>query len=166
MISLYFCKTEEREKFICKALEKEVGKELSISRTAAGKPYCTGGEVQFSVSHSQSLCAVAISDSPVGVDCEILKENFYRAVTASFSEKERSEIVCPRDFYMHWTAREAFCKMLGRGIWELVRRLEFSDGRIFLDGVLQSQKITFVFLHDAVTAVCSDENQITIKTLQ
>ena len=82
MISLYFCKTEEREKFIRKALEKEVGKELSISRTAAGKPYCTGGEVQFSVSHSQSLCAVAISDSPVGVDCELLKENFYRAVTA------------------------------------------------------------------------------------
>ena len=109
MISLYFCKTEEREKFIRKALEKEVGKELSISRTAAGKPYCTGGEVQFSVSHSQ---------------------------------------------------------MLGRGIWELVRRLEFSDGRIFLDGVLQSQKITFVFLHGAVTAVCSDENQIAIKTLQ
>ena len=46
--------------------------EVCFSET--GKPYFPDSLIHFSISHSHDLCAIAISDHPVGVDIEIVKE--------------------------------------------------------------------------------------------
>ena len=44
-----------------------------ILKNENGKPYIENGNVHFSLAHSNGLCAVAVADFPVGIDCEKLK---------------------------------------------------------------------------------------------
>lgn len=154
MTDLIFCREEERHAVLRRELELREGRAVNIFKDENGRPYCDGGTF-FSLSHSGGLCAIALSPSPVGVDCELLRDKNYNAVLSSFPEEERREIVGTRDFFMHWTAREAYAKLRGDGIWKYVRRLAFIGGRLYLDGRPTCEEVAFCFEHGAVTAVCA-----------
>ena len=154
MTRLYFCSEEERESALHKLLARECDGQVKIERKEGGKPFCSGAH--FNISHSGGRCVIAISGGEVGVDMEVLCGRNCSAVLHSFSPRERAEIKDERDFLVHWTAREAYAKFLGEGIWKYAKRLEFFGGTLYLDGAPVEQKTEFCHLQNAVVAVCTE----------
>lgn len=80
-----------------------------------GKPYFKEERVYFSLSHSRGLCAVAVSDCPVGVDIEIVKESYNpKMIERSLCDNEKA--IYDGDFTRIWSRKEAVAKMTGIGI--------------------------------------------------
>ena len=86
-----------------------------VSFTEKGKPYFRDSGVYFSLSHSKALCAVAVSDRPVGVDAEICKPCYHpHLVERSLTELEKA--CFDGDFTRLWCRKEAIAKLTGEGI--------------------------------------------------
>ena len=94
-------------------------KEPTIKKTDKGKPYIEDTDVHFSISHTDGFVCCAVSDSPVGIDCEKITakydskaENF---ANRYFVENEinllKSEDFSRKCFYKIWTGKEAIYKM-------------------------------------------------------
>ncbi len=159
MISLYLCRTDERHRILHSLLSRYG----EIERTPNGKPYIRGNPVYFSVAHSGGLCTIAISSSPVGVDCELERGRTHKIISDSFCPEERAEIESERDFLEHWTAREAYTKLVGARIWDTFRRLSLTGGKLRSDGEILPEEITFLYERGAVICVCGDSREITVK---
>lgn len=87
----------------------------TVSFSATGKPCFLDSPICFSLSHTRGLCAVAISDRPVGVDIEIRKSGYpCHLVERSLCEAEKN--VYDGDFTRIWCRKEAVAKMTGEGI--------------------------------------------------
>ena len=89
-----------------------------ITREECGR--WTSPNVCFSLSHTQGAVAVAISDSPVGIDIEEIKERDITALSRrALTEREREELdIAPPEerltrFYEIWCKKEAYFKTLG-----------------------------------------------------
>ena len=95
-----------------------------ITENAEGKPRigaCPG--VHFSISHSGSYAAAAISDAEIGCDIEIVSKPMLSIADRFFHESERTflnsaEPGPERDerFYRIWTLKESLLKADGRGL--------------------------------------------------
>jgi phosphopantetheinyl transferase len=83
-----------------------------IKTNENGKPFFPGlPDLCFSYSHTPGFVLCAVSDAPVGADCERVRplgEKFLRRF-ASDRELERY------DFFELWTMRESLYKLRGRG---------------------------------------------------
>ena len=84
-----------------------------------GKPSLFYCPYQFSISHTDGLCVVAISIDEVGVDVEKIKpyrlkiERIFTPLDCEFiNGSEQKE----RTFYQIWTSKEAYVKALGTGL--------------------------------------------------
>lgn len=99
---------------------------LIFARGEHGKPYVTNIPAHFSISHSGKYTALAVSDRPIGIDLEIIRE--FSAITAHklFNESElkyiagtsaaRRKSVMQQCFFEIWTAKEAYLKYTGEGL--------------------------------------------------
>lgn len=102
---------------------------VPIFREPSGKLRLPGGGIEFSLSHCEGWCAVALStDCPVGVDvepiqplvgmAETVEEFFPPAARAAFAaaspDQQQSE------FFRWWTRIEAAVKASGRGLDDAV----------------------------------------------
>ena len=89
-----------------------------------GKPVLKGCDLHFNVSHAGGLCALAISDAPVGIDIQDvdsldsirdLEKFAQRFLTPDerdvFFEDPSKERLCRL-----WTRKEALVKLLGRSL--------------------------------------------------
>lgn len=83
--------------------------------TESGKPHFKNSFILFSLSHSHDICAIAISDAPVGVDVEIVKSS-YNPYLIERSLCENEKAVFDGDFTRLWSRKEAVAKMTGEGI--------------------------------------------------
>jgi 4'-phosphopantetheinyl transferase len=94
---------------------------------AAGRPALAGdhaGPLHFSLSRSAKRALVAVSNSPVGADIEVVSARAGLAdlVAGRFGPAEARCIAggCGgsplRGFYRHWTAKEAYLKATGAGL--------------------------------------------------
>lgn len=96
--------------------------EQIFSENQWGKPYLKNHkDIHFSLSHSGSWAVCAVSDENVGVDVELPRCNM--AVAKRFFRPEELEGLDTLDHYHQadalnrlWTAKEAFLKMLGKGL--------------------------------------------------
>lgn len=165
MIQIYFCEKSEREAAVRLALKNYTGIECTLARTKEGKPYALGNPAYFSLSHSGGVCVIAVSDEPVGTDAEVPTEKAHPAVLRSFSDRERREISSESDFLRHWTAREAYAKMLGARLWDMLKYLEFYGGNLFAGGSPVPEKITFFYERGAIIALCAKNTEFEIKGL-
>ena len=104
-----------------KMLKKHGVSEYEISKNENGKPYIEGASVHFSISHTDGLCAVAVSDGEIGIDCEKI-DSAYKSRVDNFSKKyftvsEQNEIAGSEDtlakFFEIWTRKEAYIKKYG-----------------------------------------------------
>lgn len=89
-----------------------------IRKDALGKPYLKNSRLHFNVSHSGAYLAIAVSESPVGIDIQKMKnirEEMYRKVV---QPKEQVLIGEERqkDFLRLWTLKESFVKAEGKGL--------------------------------------------------
>lgn len=96
--------------------------EIEIAHDEKGKPFCQGGALSLSISHSGSYIAVAVGREAVGVDVEKKREavaavakRWFRleenALLETLSEAERARL-----FFRLWTLKEAALKYAGEGL--------------------------------------------------
>ena len=92
-----------------------------IQRTDRGKPYFVDSKVHFSISHSKGHVFCALSDKPIGIDCEEKD----RIINLSLAEKILSpmELVQFREaeekrlaLLKFWVLKEAAAKCSGEGL--------------------------------------------------
>ena len=77
---------------------------ITLFRTEKGCPYAKGLPY-FSITHSGDWVAVAVSETPVGIDMELL-----RPVDTKLAERIGAD---PNRFFEEWTAKEAHYKIFG-----------------------------------------------------
>jgi phosphopantetheine--protein transferase-like protein len=100
---------------------QEVTLPLNIKTTKNGKPYLDNG-VNFSVTHSNPIYMIAVSEHEVGIDMEIIGENNEKLAKRFMSDKEYqtykelNDTNKPYYLYQLWTAKEALIKMIGGSV--------------------------------------------------
>lgn len=84
-----------------------------------GQPRLEGGPC-FSISHCKQGIAVVVSEMPIGIDIEHIREAKPELVARTMNEMEQAEIWAaqsPNIAFTHlWTQKEAVLKMHGTGI--------------------------------------------------
>ena len=83
-----------------------------IEKTEEGKPYFPDSEgVFFSIAHADGMAAVAIGDSPCGIDIEGEREVSKRIREKYLDDAPESEAL------LRWTERESYGKYEGSGFF-------------------------------------------------
>ncbi|MBP3370583.1 MAG: 4'-phosphopantetheinyl transferase superfamily protein [Clostridia bacterium] len=96
--------------------------DLTIARDSNGKPYFLSLPLHFSISHSQDLAIVALSDQSIGVDIEFIDaRRDINAISERFFAPDEHLAICESkcpadDFFALWTKKEAFAKLSGKGL--------------------------------------------------
>jgi 4'-phosphopantetheinyl transferase len=115
-----------------------------------GKPMVAAGlpEVNFSVSHIETLAVIAVSAQPVGVDIETVAAACPdRVVEATCSPSERRMLAKlgqperARAFARLWSLKEAHAKLAGTGLAADFRFLEFGAATERTTAGCQAQQI-------------------------
>lgn len=139
-----YVKSEESRRAKADKLKKKPAKKLSIAagelvRSAIakefniatddirfrvdknGKPYTDSAPVHFSISHSKNIAVCAISDKPVGIDIEFVKDVNLNIAKRLFAPDELQYVFEKWDLSKHrffeiWTRKEAYVKLIGKGV--------------------------------------------------
>ena len=104
---------------------------LAIAAQPEGKPYLMDSDYHFSLSHSGSFAACALSDAPVGIDLERRVRMRDALLRRSFSPEEQALIREHADpsllFTRLWTGKESCVKATGQGILFPLRDIQPLD---------------------------------------
>lgn len=101
--------------------------EIVIKQTKLGKPYVVnfGNQIYFNISHSQEYVLYGFSrEAEIGVDiefidpkieAELISNHFFSPgeieTISNASPENRAEV-----FFRHWTIKEAYIKLVGKGL--------------------------------------------------
>ena len=138
--------------------------DLSILRTSDGKPYFASLPLHFNITHSGSICAVALSDFPIGIDLELIDTS--RDVTSIskrfFDSAEHSGLCNATDpydyFFSIWTKKEAQAKLSGKGLASIFsEQINANPNLLFKEYRLADKTLT------ARLCICSENKNIDIK---
>lgn len=128
---------------------REVSPELPFAPRflGSGQPVLPG--CRISLSHSGNLVCAAVSEFPVGVDVEQIRQRRLEplAKRCLSGEEYRRFQASPEPahvFYRHWTAKEAYVKLTGDGLSGFGADVELSE-----DGTVRSFPAVHRLLHDA-----------------
>ena len=96
-------------------------KEISFRLGKNKQPYADGLDIHFSLSHSGELAVCAISDKPVGIDVEKIRDVNFGVAKKCFTKKEKDYVFSDkrkrqRRFFEVWTKKEAYAKRRGMGV--------------------------------------------------
>ena len=128
MLKIYFTENENVYVKLEKYLSGLLPSPARILRNGNGKPYLEGDPLFFSISLCGTKAVIALSQFPVGVDLELYKNKMHTPITNRFSDREQCEILCEKDFLIHWTVREAYIKMLGGTLSENLKSTAYYGG--------------------------------------
>lgn len=142
------------------------GDKSQYSVDSNGKPYSNTG-LKFSLSHSDNLVILAVSENEVG--CDIQKHsvrNFERMAKFVFHKNEIELLNSAENkddiFFKIWTKKEAFLKLIGTGFTRNATEIDLSK-----DKYSENSK-DFYFSHwkadDYYISVCTEKNNAEIKT--
>ena len=107
-----------------------------ISSRADGAPFVEDCELFVSLSHSGDYVAAAVSDKPVGIDIQKIRDFDKRLIERICTERELEyvgECDTKTRFFEVWTAKEAYFKMCGGSfkdadIFDMTRKCFVEDG--------------------------------------
>ena len=118
-------------------------------------------EVNFNISHADSIAAVVVSKNECGIDCERVRAYDPRVMKRVCTEAEQAAInsapESERDmlFFRLWTLKEAYVKALGRGLSFPLREAEFAfSGNEILSELAGCAFSQYVINGEFVAAVC------------
>ncbi len=143
----------ESEAFIRTALRlsgMRVPAVLSVNEH--GKPYCENGGPFFNLTNTDGLTAVAVGEREMGIDAERDRERRADAVKKRLDPEERNE-----SFPTVWTAKEAYAKFLGVGVFSLLPSLRFHHETLFRDGTPLSVFLRHISLAGCTLCICAAE---------
>ncbi|MCR4902680.1 MAG: 4'-phosphopantetheinyl transferase superfamily protein [Butyrivibrio sp.] len=119
--------------------------QVHYTPNAYGKPFIMSyPDFHFSLSHSGDYVALASNDAPVGLDIQEEQNKKVFAISARFfapKENELLESIADKEerlkmFYRIWSAKEAYIKYTGRGIYENLSSFTIDlEGKIVTDTV-------------------------------
>lgn len=96
---------------------------LLFSSNRYQKPYCINTpEIHYNISHSECYVVCAISDEPIGIDIELVKEIDLNLAQRFFTLDEylyvsnASTELQKQLFYEIWTKKESYIKYQGNGL--------------------------------------------------
>ncbi len=143
------------EEAVRAALQREGLPSFELRRSEHGKPYLFGeGAPKIGVAHTKGLTAVALSPVEVGLDVERREERTFPSYLRRLTDREREE-----DFFVLWTAKEAYIKYRGETLSSLLLRLRFEKERLLLDGAPLSEDFAFFELSGCLFCVCTAERE-------
>lgn len=132
-----------------------------IVKNEHGKPFVENVKDRLfvSVSHTESLLFVAVSDENVGLDAEPMdRQTDYVPIIKRFPLEERAEIRTVQDFLRHWTAKESAIKWLGGTLAHDLKKLRFVDGVLQYDGIDIPVFVTEKIIENHFVTVCSERD--------
>lgn len=120
IIGKFFSKTLLSKKISLKASD------IIFSFTENNKPFFK--DYQFNVSHSGRLVIIVLSPVAIGVDIELIKENFdfESLLPECFNKTEIEKINSATNFYTFWTRKEALLKATGEGLVDNLNSIDCS----------------------------------------
>ncbi len=141
---------------------------LHFSVSGHGKPFLVGHEdFFFNWSHTRNALALAVADTPVGIDIERCRphKDARRIAERFFAKKEASyvtqEVSDPDDRFCEvWTRKEAFSKFTGNGLTVDLRSFDVME-----DPALTAKLVTFR-LKNYIISLCCDSNEYTLTELR
>jgi 4'-phosphopantetheinyl transferase len=132
----------------CSDIEIEAGK--------TGKPYlaCTP-RLEFNVTHTRNAVAVALSDRPIGVDVERIRQIDLSLARDIFSENELIWLNADSQnrlcrFFELWTRKEAFVKCSGNGLTDDLKTVDTTVR-------LSNEIFSTLYFSDYVVSVCAED---------
>jgi 4'-phosphopantetheinyl transferase len=108
--------------------------DLNFHLAEHGKPELPGHRIGFNVSHSGDYALVALAKHELGVDLEIAgkeRSDLQGLIDMVCHPNEQTVLAQLPDadkaaqFYRLWTQKEAYCKMLGLGLYQSLPALYF-----------------------------------------
>lgn len=104
-----------------------------------------------SISHSGDMVAVCTSENPIGIDIEKIdtKRNLEKLSKRVFKGQELEAFEqnpTPEQFYEIWTQKEAYSKIDGQGVNEIMKGFDIFD--------LQNYEFTTEIINDCVLSIC------------
>lgn len=96
--------------------------EIFLAREKNGKPFCPGGNLKFSLSHSGAWVACSLGSVENGVDVEEFQQLDSELVRNFFRPDEYSYLMALplsqryREMIRFWTMKESFLKYTGTGL--------------------------------------------------
>lgn len=131
-----------------------------IKRTENGKPYLESENgLFFSVSHTDSMLFIAVSDCNVGLDAENEDRKVnYTAIVKKFSLHEQSEIVSNIDFLKNFTAKESAVKFLGGKLALDLNKLQVINGEIVYNNSPLPAILSYPVFDGYILAVCCEKD--------
>ncbi len=137
--------------------------DLTIARDENGKPYFTFIPLHFSISHSNTLVAVALSDKNVGIDLEFINgdRDILSISKRFFAADEHSDLISSKypteDFFGLWVKKEALSKLLGTGLSSICSaQIPNNTAYNFKEYILVKGE------HTARLAVCYDSDSVNL----
>ncbi len=113
-----------------------LGHEYTFTWSDKGKPvFAEPGAPYFSITHTDNIAAVVISDAPVGIDIEGETDVKPLVVRKAFTPSDSGWILSAEDdetresrFLRCWTLKESYVKMLGESVFSGAGPVLFKDG--------------------------------------
>lgn len=107
-----------------------------------------------SISHSGDMVAVCTSENPIGIDIEKIdtKRNLEKLSKRVFKGQELEAFEqnpTPEQFYEIWTQKEAYSKIDGQGVNEIMKGFDIFD--------LQNYEFHTEFVNDYVLSICEKD---------
>jgi 4'-phosphopantetheinyl transferase len=139
-------------------LAARLGKSLegiTLQKADNGKPYIAGAPfLEFNLSHTRNAVVVALSDKPIGVDIERIRNINMRIAEHVCSDIELSWLKesgadQTLRFFDIWTKKEALLKQAGTGLTGRLKNIDVLGRR--------SPSLSTFFDNDYVMSVCSEE---------
>lgn len=112
---------------------KEMPFDLPIRRSSKGKPFFPAmPKLHFNITHSRTHIAIALSDTPIGIDLEPLRQYRPTLVRRCFHPDEATYLDTIAEeqkaeaFTRLWTIKEAYVKYTGTGIADSFHKFAIS----------------------------------------
>lgn len=114
---------------------------FDLWQTENHKPFLAAHpEIHFNLSHSGKLAVCAVSDQPVGVDVEELRQSPAGVAQHCFQPRELAWMNASRDrdlaFFRLWTRKESFLKLSGIGLGRSMNSFSVLPGENMEDGAV------------------------------
>lgn len=160
-----FVSTRARLREVLASFTGQAPSTIEFEYGTTGKPRIANGSmVRFNVSHSHSVCLIAVARGrEIGVDIEYQQRPMPHINREVFSPNEAERILASSDpltsFYDHWTLKEAALKAAGVGFSSPSAQTDLVPGMVcpFRDFAVRNLDIAIGFSAGLAIQIKSDE---------